>query len=90
MLEMFNIFCDITDAGNTLVAWMSNFAEKDRDWKRFKYKRYNYFLKALHNSGRVREMIKQHHSAQERKTWAIKKLRDRWQHHPKLQEIISD
>jgi hypothetical protein len=35
-------------------------------------------------------MIKQHHTAQQRKARATKKLGDLWQHYPELQEILSD
>jgi len=35
-------------------------------------------------------MIKQYHSAQQRKTQAIKKLGDLWQHYSKLQEILGN
>ena len=44
----------------------------------------------LDTSGRVREMIQQHHSAQKRKTRATKKLGDLWQNNPELQEILDD
>jgi hypothetical protein len=90
MLEIWDLFGDITDAGNAQVAWLSNFAERNLDWKKLKYKRYNDFLKALDSSGRVREIIKQHHTAQQRKARATKKLGDLWQHYPELQEILSD
>jgi len=45
---------------------------------------------ALDIPGRVREMIKQHHSVQRRKTLAPKTLGDLWKQSPKLQEILSD
>jgi len=90
MLEIYDLFGDISDAANAQVAWLSNFAERNLDWKKLKYKRYRDFLKALDSSSRVREMIKQHHSAQQRKTRATKKLGDLWQHYPELQEILSD
>jgi hypothetical protein len=81
---------DITDAANTQDTWLSNFAERNLDWKKLMYNRYNDFLKALDSSGRVREMIKQHHTAQQRKTKATKKLGNLRQHYPKLQAILSD
>jgi len=90
MLEIYDLFSDITDAANAQVAWLSNFAERNLDWKKLKHKRYNDFLKALDSSGRVREMIKQHHTAQQRKTRAKKRLGNLWQHYPELQEILSD
>jgi len=90
MLEIYDLFGDITDAANAQVAWLSNFAERNLDWKKLKYKRYNDILKALDSSGRVREMIKQHHTAQQRKTRATKKLGNLWQHYSELQEILSD
>ncbi|KAF8241182.1 hypothetical protein K440DRAFT_638091 [Wilcoxina mikolae CBS 423.85] len=90
MLEVYDLFGDITDAANVQVAWLSNFAERNLDWRKLKYKQYNDFLKALDRSGRVREMMKQHHSTQQRKTRATKKLGDLWQHHLELQEILSD
>jgi hypothetical protein len=73
MLRIYDLFGDITDAANAQIAWLSNFPERNLDWNKLKYKRYNDFLKALDSSGRVREMIKQHHNAQQRKTWATKK-----------------
>jgi len=45
---------------------------------------------AHNSSGGVREMIKQHHSTQERKTRARKNLGDLWQWYPKLQEILHN
>jgi hypothetical protein len=67
-----------------------NFAERFFDWKKLKYMRYNAFLKALDSSGRVREMIQQPHTAQQRKTQAMKNLGDFWQHYPKRQEFLTD
>jgi len=64
--------------------------ERDLDCKKLKNKQYNDFLKAHDSSGRVREMIKQHHSAQQRETRVTKKLGDRWRHNPKHEEIISN
>jgi hypothetical protein len=90
MLEIYDDFGDITDAANAQVTWLSNFAERNNDWKKLKYKRYNDFLKAPEGSGRVWEMIMQHHTAQQRKTEATKKLGNLWQHYPELQEILSD
>jgi hypothetical protein len=49
------------------VAWLSNFAERNLDWKKLKYKGYNDFIKALDSSGSLREMVKQYNSAQQRK-----------------------
>jgi len=76
MLEIYDLLGDSTDAANSQVAWLSNFTESKLDWKKLKYKRYNDFLKARDSSGRVREIIKQHYSVQQRKTWAMKKLGD--------------
>jgi len=90
MHKIYNLFCDITDAANTQVAWLWNFEQRNLDWKKLKYKRYNDFLKALDSSGRVREMLKQHHSGQQRQTQATKKLGDLWQRYPELQGILSD
>jgi len=90
MLKIDDLFGNITDATNALVAWLSNFAERNLDWKKLKFKRYNDFFKALDSSSRVREMIKQHRTAQQRKARAMKKLGDLWQQYPELQEILSD
>jgi len=38
----------------------------------------------------VREMMKQYLSAQQRKTWAMKKLEDLWQLYPELLNILSN
>jgi hypothetical protein len=51
-----------------------NVAEIILDWKKLKYKQYNDFLKALDISNWVRDMLKQHHFAQQWKTWITKKL----------------
>jgi len=59
-----------------------------QDRKKLIYKRFNDFLKALDSSGRVSEMINQHHCLQQRKIWATKKLGDLWLHYPELQEIL--
>jgi hypothetical protein len=45
---------------------------------------------ALHSSGRVREMIMQHHTLGQRKTSATKQLGDLWQHYPERQEICNN
>jgi len=90
MIEIYDLFRDIRDAANAEVAWLANFAERNLDSKKLKYKRYNDFLKALDSSGRVKEMIKQHHTAQHRKIRATKKLGNLWQHYPELQEILRD
>jgi hypothetical protein len=63
---------------------VSNFAERNLDWKKLKYKQYNDFLKALDCSSRVREMMKHHHTAQQWMTWARKMLGDLWQHYPEV------
>jgi len=78
------------DTANAQVTWLSNFAERTLNWKKLKYKRYNDFLKALDSSSRVRELLKQYHTAQQRKTRAMTMLGDLWQHYPELQEILSD
>lgn len=62
ILEIYYLFGEFINAANPLVTWMSNFIERNLDWKLLKYKRYNYFLKAFDQSGRVREMIKPHHA----------------------------
>jgi len=90
MLKIYDLFGDITDTANTRVACLSHSAERNLDCKKLKYKQYNDFLKALNSSGRVRDMIKQYHSAQQRKTRAMKELGDVWQHNPELQEMLSD
>jgi len=90
MLEIDDLFGDITNAANAQVALLANFMERNLDWKKLKYMQYNDFLKALDTSGRVREMINQQNSAQQRKTRATKKLGDLWQHHPEVQGILSD
>jgi hypothetical protein len=90
MLEIYHLVGNIPDAANAQVAWLSNFVERNLDWKKLKYKRYNDFLKALDSSGRVRQMIQQHHTAQHKKARATKKLGELGQHYPELQEILSD
>jgi hypothetical protein len=57
ILEIYDPFGDITAANNAQVAWLSSFPQRNLDWKMFKYKRYNYFLKALDSSGKVRVLI---------------------------------
>jgi len=63
MIEIYDFFGNVTEAPNAQVTWLSNFAENNLDWKKLKYKQYNDFLKALHNSSSVSEIFKQHHSA---------------------------
>jgi len=89
ILMICDLFGDITGLANTQVAWLLNFMERNLDWKKLKYMRYNDFLWAFNNSGRVREIIKQHHSARHRKTQATKKLGDLWRYHPKIQGILN-
>jgi len=57
ILEISDLFGDITDAINAEVAWQLNCAERNLNWEKLKYKQYNDFLKALDSSGRVREII---------------------------------
>jgi len=90
VLEIYDLFGDITKTVNDQVTWLSNFAERILNSKKLKYKRYNDFFKNLDSSARVWEIIKLDHSAQRRKTRATKKLRDLWQHYPKIKEILSD
>jgi len=90
MLKIYDLFRKITDAANTQVTWLSNFTKRNLDFKQLRFKWYSDFLKALDRSGRVREMMKQPYSAQQRKTLATKKVADLSQHNPKLQEILSD
>jgi len=72
MLEMNALLGNITKGANAQVAWQSNSPERNEHWKRLIHTQYNDFLKVLNSCGRVREMIKQHHSAQEMKTQAMK------------------
>jgi len=58
MIEIYDLFGDITSTTDTQVTWLSNFMERNLDWKKSKYKRYDDFLKALDSSGRVSEIIK--------------------------------
>jgi hypothetical protein len=37
MLVIYSFFADITNAGNSQVAWLWNFGERNLDWKKFKY-----------------------------------------------------
>jgi hypothetical protein len=90
MFQSYDLVGDITSGANTQVAWLSNFAENNLDWKKLKDTQHNNFLKAINSSGRVREMIKQHHSAKQRKTWATKKFGDLWQLDSNLKETLSD
>ena len=89
-LELHDLFSESTNAADAQVAWLSNFAGSNLDLKKLKYQRYNNFLYVLDHTSMVREMIKQHHSAQQRKLQATKKLGDLWQLYPELQEILSD
>jgi len=90
VLQIYDLFGDITDTANTQVVSLSNFVGRNIDWMTLKYKWYHDFPNAVDSSGRVPEMIKQHHTAQQRKTRAMKKLGDRWQYYPRLQEILDD
>lgn len=90
MLQIHDLFLNITDAVTIEVALLSNFADRNIDWKNFKHEQYNNFLKALDCSGRVREIIKLHHSTQQRKTQATKMQGDHWQNNPKIHEFLRD
>jgi len=90
MLVIYDLIGDISNAAFAQVAWLSKFIERNLGWKTLKYMLYNDFLKALDSSGREREIIKHHHSAQLRNTQAMKKLGDLCQLYPELQEIVSD
>jgi len=37
MLEIYDLFGDITDAADTHVAWLANFVERNLDSKMLKY-----------------------------------------------------
>jgi len=87
MLKINDFYGDISNAPNAQVAWLSNFAKSNLDWKKLNDQRYNDILKALHSSGRVRKMIMQHHTVWQRNTWATEKLRNLWKHFPEYQEI---
>jgi len=88
--KLHDLFGNINDGANTQVTRLLNFAEGDVDCKLLKYNRYSIFLEALNTSSSVMAMIKLHHSAQQRETWAMKMLGDLWQDYPELQEILSD
>ena len=64
-LEHYDLFVEKIDAANAQVEWLSNFVERNLDWKILKYKQYSDFLKALDSSGRVRMMIEQHQAAKQ-------------------------
>jgi len=49
MLEIDDLFGDITNAANAQDALLANFMERNLDWKKLKYMQYNDFLKALDN-----------------------------------------
>lgn len=51
------MFVLITDSAHAQVAWLSDFTERNFDWKKLKYLRYNAFHKAVDNSGRLPVMI---------------------------------
>ena len=63
--EHYDLFVEKIDAANAQVEWLSNFVERNLDWKILKYKQYSDFLKALDSSGRVRMMIEQHQAAKQ-------------------------
>ena len=90
MLEICDIFGDITDAANSEITWLSDFVERTLDRKKLKHMWYNHFLKALDSSSRVREMTMRHHSAQQRKTRAINQKGDLWQNYAELQQILNN
>jgi len=66
------------------------FARRIIDCKMLKYKRYKDFLDPPDSSCRVRDMINQHHSAQQWKTRVTKKLGDLGQQYPEFQEILTN
>jgi hypothetical protein len=87
MYKIYDLFGNITDPINAQVAWLSNIALRNLDWMKLRYKRYRDFRKTLDCSGRLRKIIQQHDSAQQRTTPASNKQRDLWQQYPELLEI---
>jgi len=88
-LEIGDLFGDSSNTATAHVVWLSNFAGRKLDKKMLKQKWHNDFFNTLDSSGRVWEMIKQHHSAQQRKPQAMKKPGDLWQHYFELQGILD-
>jgi hypothetical protein len=82
MLQIYDLFGDISNTANSLVVRLSNITERNLDWKMMKYKPYHDFLQSVDSSGGAREIMNQYHSAQQRKIRATKKLGDLWQHYP--------
>lgn len=85
MLGINDLIADICHAVDAQVTWLKNFTVSNRNLMKLKYNWYNNFLKGLDSFGRVREMMKQQYSAQQRKTEAMNKPSDLLQHSPKLQ-----
>jgi hypothetical protein len=90
MHGVYELFADIHEVSNAQVAWLSKFEENNAGWRELGYKRYYDYLRTIDSSGWVREMVKQHNTAQKRKERATKQLGDYWQQNPELLEILNE
>ena len=90
MHSVYKLFDDIHEFSNAQVAWLSKFEHNNAGWRELGYKRYYDYLRTIDSSSWVREMIKQHNTAQKKKERATKKLGDYWQQNPELLEILNE
>jgi hypothetical protein len=90
IVTIFDVFSDITKSANVLFTSQSHNSERDLDWKKLKYKGYSNLLQAFISPSRVRGMIHQYCSAQQRKITAMKKLGDLGQYYPECLDIPSN
>ncbi|KAF8241345.1 hypothetical protein K440DRAFT_644067 [Wilcoxina mikolae CBS 423.85] len=90
MHGVYGLFTDIHEVSNGKVAWLSEFEENNAGWRELGYKRYYDYLRTIDSYGLVREMVKQHNTAQKNMDCATKKLGDYWQQCAKLLEILND
>jgi hypothetical protein len=89
MHDLYKHSVDINKVSNAQVAWLSKFEENNAGWRELGYKRYYDYLRTIDSSGRVREMVKQHNTAQKNKDSATVKLGDYWQQSPELLEVLN-
>jgi len=67
-----------------------NMVERNIDWKKLMFKRYNDFLKVYDSACRIWNAMMLPCCTQRRMSQAMKYLGDLWQHYCKLQGILRD
>ncbi|KAF8241920.1 hypothetical protein K440DRAFT_640836 [Wilcoxina mikolae CBS 423.85] len=90
MHSVYELLADINEVSNVQVIWLSKFEENNAGSRDLDYKRYYDYLRTIDSSGQVREMAKQHNTAQRNKDHAMKQLGDYCQQSSELMEILNE